>query len=117
MLLAVVSSLGTVPPITTSGNWGSDSVGLPGPVASLAITLTVPAGNPGVVTLTASNTTTNYKKGAGSFTSFTTSDVTFANGDTLQFNFVRPAGGITTVTAIDKATGTVLGGGWAGSII
>jgi hypothetical protein len=115
-VLAVIVASRKVNPITASVNWGSNSAGFPGPATSAARTLTVPAGNPGSITITASNATTSYSKNGGGFTNFTSTTVAFANGDTLTFRFDLPSGGITTVTVTDATTGSSIGG-WTGSVI
>lgn len=116
-VVAALAAARKTPKITTSGNWGSTSVSSPSQAVSIVITLTVPAGNPGVIRLQASNSNTSYHKNGASAVGFTDSEVTFANGDTLGFLYNNPSGGVTVVTVTDKATSTALGGGWSGTVV
>jgi hypothetical protein len=114
-VLAVLAASKKTAPITVPSSWGLTSVAAPNSLASATRTLTVPAGNPGKVVLTFSDSgclaTPQYKKNGGTPTSFSFGDVvTFADGDTLAFQASNGEfAGTLTATATDQATSTLIG--------
>ena len=103
-------------PITVDANWGVDDG--PAPVSSIAGTLTVPPGNPGVIRFVVNSSTGGtqayIKNGAPSaFVDGTTASV--ANGDTLALTYSALIGNSASYSVYDNTTNTIIGT-WAASI-
>jgi hypothetical protein len=102
------------PVITVDANWGANSSATP--VLSATRTVTVPSGNPGVLTigmaLSAGGNPT-YKKNAGANTAVTDGmTLAVANGDLLSFRLAFAVSGdevSITVTDGGAAVGTWIG--------
>lgn len=122
MMAALLGGVATIPLITKSANWGSQSS------SSLlqtspTITLTVPIGNPGSITLNGIVTdaiggdTVSYNVNGTGFIDFTDTTTTIGinNGDTLRFraNLIATFN-FASVTVADDfcATGQKLIGDW-----
>jgi hypothetical protein len=101
--------------VTVSANWGTFDGDTVSGAASAVRTLTVPAGNPGSLNfaLTSLGVDIHYKKNGGAATLVTDGlDVTFANGDTLQFVVIAGGGtGSAEVTVTDNLRGDAVGDG------
>jgi hypothetical protein len=105
-----------VAPVTVPSPWGSSSA--PIGVTSSVQTVTVPPNNAGVLTLTPGGTyaVMSYKKNGGmAFSFIAPTNVTFANGDTLQLLMGGASGNIGTVAVMDATTGLSVGGTWTGN--
>ena len=116
LLAAVAGALANVAPITLNANWTGGTISKPNSFTDTSRTVTVPAGNPGVlkfVTTAGTDGTLQYSKNGGAFTDISTLSgglLTVANGDTLNLkdSFVTLAG-TDTVTVTDNTKGTAVG--------
>lgn len=108
LLAGVVSN---VDPITVDVNWGISS-GISTTRTSSTRTLTVPAGNPGVIRFSLSGSSGDfyYQKNGGSFTLFVhNSTLSVANGDTLALRFVGTSPSTGEITVYDNSLGASVG--------
>ena len=111
-VLAVIAAGRKRSPITVSADWGV--IAGASPQTSASRTVTVPAGNPGVLriayTLTEPTPVPSYSINGGSFVSITDGlTITVANGDGVRF---RISGGVTSqldFNVFDNTTSTLVG--------
>lgn len=118
-VIAVLAAARKLSPITVDADWGLDSIGAyPGTPASASRTLTVPVGNPGNITLGLSgdyNGTPQYRKNAGTWTTFANGDpLTVATASTLEFRNLNMASATSMVVTVTDATTSTSIGGWTG---
>lgn len=109
--LAVVVAGRKLSPITVNTNWGISS-GVSTTRTSATRTLTVPAGNPGVIRFSLSGDSGDfyYQKNGGSFTLFVhNSTLSVANGDTLALRFVGTSPSEGEITVYDNTLSTLIG--------
>jgi len=110
-LLLATAAMGKVQPITVDVNWGISS-GISTTRTSATRTLTVPAGNPGVIRFSLSGSSGDfyYQKNGGSFTLFAhNSTLSVANGDTLALRFVGTSPSEGEITVYDNTLGVEFG--------
>lgn len=110
-VVAVLAAGRKLSPITVDVNWGISS-GISTTRTSATRTLTVPAGNPGVIRFSLSGSSGDfyYQKNGGSFTLFVhNSTLSVASGDTLVLRFVGTSPSEGVVTVYDNTLGTLIG--------
>jgi hypothetical protein len=113
-VLAVLAASRKLGSITVSADWGSTLPGAAGNfISGPTRTLTVPAGNPGKISFAVvSDGPASYSKNGGSFASLTDgAEITFADGDTLQFGYTAPdlTSSTCSIAATDATTGASVG--------
>lgn len=109
--VVALTAAGKVRPITVDVNWGISS-GVSTTRTSSTRTLTVPAGNPGVIRFSLSGSSGDfyYQKNGGSFTLFIhNSTLSVANGDTLALRFVGTSPSTGEITVYDNSLGASVG--------
>lgn len=110
--LAVVGTGRMPAPITVSANWGS--IAGASPQVSAARTLTVPAGNPGILRIAFTGSegvpVRSYQLNGGSFVSVTDGlTIAVANTNTLAFRVTGGSGVEAQWDVYDNRTGTLVG--------
>lgn len=116
--VAVVVGSRRIQPITVNANWGI-SAGASALTSNLG-TLTVPSGNPGVITFNSVSTdgTFEYSKNGGAYAAVTEGlEVSVASTNTIRFKLTGSSGNGAGVTVKDKYRPDVTIGTWTGTIL